>query len=144
MLYPTPHTHPPTKNYHDNSWISVAPVIFHLHGFTIIPAWISNHMPIKVWDEITYPFPNFNGCTIKICEWNFFPHFIMDVIFYPCWDLSKSMLVKVAPDNEWHIFISQSLQQAYENVWWLLFSNNVTGYFWVLPILVHILPLVCL
>ena len=30
----------------------------------LIPAWISNYMPIKVWDEITYPFPNFNGCTI--------------------------------------------------------------------------------
>ena len=27
-----------------------------------IPAWISNHMPSKVWYEITYPFPNFNGC----------------------------------------------------------------------------------
>ena len=22
---------------------------------------LSNHMPRKVWDEITYPFPNFNG-----------------------------------------------------------------------------------
>ena len=21
-------------------------------------------MPIKVWDEITYPFPNFNGYTV--------------------------------------------------------------------------------
>ena len=26
---------------------------------TLIPAWINNHS--KVWDEITYPFPNFNG-----------------------------------------------------------------------------------
>ena len=24
-------------------------------GLTLIPAWISNHMPSKVWDEITYP-----------------------------------------------------------------------------------------
>ena len=23
--------------------------------------WISNHMSSKVWDEITYPFPNSNG-----------------------------------------------------------------------------------
>ena len=23
-------------------------------------AWINNHMPSKTWDEITYPFPNFN------------------------------------------------------------------------------------
>ena len=21
--------------------------------------WVSNHMPNKVWDEISYPFPNF-------------------------------------------------------------------------------------
>ena len=34
------------------------------HGLTLIPAWISNHKPSKVWGEITYPFPNFNGCTI--------------------------------------------------------------------------------
>ena len=26
-------------------------------------AWISNHMPSKVWDQITYPFLNFNSCT---------------------------------------------------------------------------------
>ena len=24
-------------------------------GLTLIPAWISNHMPKKVWDKITYP-----------------------------------------------------------------------------------------
>ena len=45
-------------------------------------AWISNHMPSKVWDEITYPFPIFNSCTVEVWEWisNFIPHFIMDII----------------------------------------------------------------
>ena len=40
-------------------------------------------MPSKVWDEITYPFPNFNGCTVEVWEWisKFIPHFIMDVPF---------------------------------------------------------------
>ena len=35
-------------------------------------------MPSKVWDEITYPFPNFNGVTVEVWEWisNFIPHFI--------------------------------------------------------------------
>ena len=33
---------------------------------TLIPAWISNHMPSKMWDEITYPFLNFNGCTVEV------------------------------------------------------------------------------
>ena len=33
---------------------------------TLIPAWISNYMPGKVCDEITYPFLNFNGCTVEV------------------------------------------------------------------------------
>ena len=46
------------------------------------PAWISNHMPCKVCDEITYTFPNF---VPKVWEWisNFIPHF--NVITYPCY-----------------------------------------------------------
>ena len=39
---------------------------FYWHGLTLIPAWISNHLPGKVWDEITYPFLNFNGCTVEV------------------------------------------------------------------------------
>ena len=58
----------------------------YLHGLTLIPAWIRNHMPSKMWDEITYPFPNFNGSTVEVCEWisYFIPHIIMGVITYPC------------------------------------------------------------
>ena len=38
--------------------------------------------------EITYPFLNFNGATVDVQEWisKFIPHFMMDVITYPCWD----------------------------------------------------------
>ena len=32
----------------------------------IIPAWISNYIHYNVWDEITYPFLNFNGCTVEV------------------------------------------------------------------------------
>ena len=32
----------------------------------LIPAWISNHMSCNVWDEITYPFLNFNGATVEV------------------------------------------------------------------------------
>ena len=39
---------------------------FYKHGLTLIPAWISNHIHYKVWDEITYPFLNFNGCTVEV------------------------------------------------------------------------------
>ena len=33
---------------------------FYLHGLAEIPAWIANHMPSNVWDEITYSFSNFS------------------------------------------------------------------------------------
>ena len=39
---------------------------FYWYGLTLIPAWISNHTPGKVWDEITYPFLNFNGATVEV------------------------------------------------------------------------------
>ena len=32
----------------------------------IIPAWISNYIHYNVWDEITFPFPNFNGSTVEV------------------------------------------------------------------------------
>ena len=54
---------------------------FHQRGLILIPAWIYNHMPSKVWDGITYPFPNFNGCTAKIC--NHMPSKVWDEITYP-------------------------------------------------------------
>ena len=42
-----------------------------------------------VWDEITYPIPNFNGAAVEVWEWisNFIPHFTGHLITYPCWDL---------------------------------------------------------
>ena len=51
---------------------------FYWHGLTLISTWINNYIPhYKVWDEITYPLPNFNGCTVEVWEWisNFIPHF---------------------------------------------------------------------
>ena len=61
---------------------------FYSHGLTLIPACISDNMPRELWDEITYPFLNFNGCTVEVYEKisNFTPHFIIDVITYPWWD----------------------------------------------------------
>ena len=48
----------------------------------------SNYTHYNEWDEITYPFLNFNGATVEVYEWisNFIPQFIMDLITYPCWD----------------------------------------------------------
>ena len=33
---------------------------------TLIPTWNSNYILYKVWDEIAYPFPNFNDTTIEV------------------------------------------------------------------------------
>ena len=61
---------------------------FYKHGLNLIPAWISNHMHSKVWDEIISRFSKFNDCTVEVWEWirYFIQHFIMIVITYPCWD----------------------------------------------------------
>ena len=50
----------------------------HDESSVLVPAWISNYMYCKVWDEITYPFENFNGTTVEIWEWisSFIPHLI--------------------------------------------------------------------
>ena len=47
-------------------------------------------MHYNVWDDIAYPFPNFNGATVEGWERlsNFILHIIVHVITYPCWDLS--------------------------------------------------------
>ena len=41
--------------------------------------------------EITYQFLKFNGYNVDVWEWirNFIPHFIIDVITYPCCDEVK-------------------------------------------------------
>ena len=38
-----------------------------------------------MYDEIIFPFPNFNGATVEVWEWinNFIPHFTGRVITYP-------------------------------------------------------------
>ena len=38
-----------------NNFIPATRIDLHLHGLTLIPAWISNYIYYKVVDEITYP-----------------------------------------------------------------------------------------
>ena len=39
---------------------------FYKHGLTLTPPWISNYIHYKLWDEMTYPFLNFNGATVEV------------------------------------------------------------------------------
>ena len=60
---------------------------FTCRDLLLIPAWISNHMPSKTWDEITFPFRISAVQSLKFENWfNVIPHFMMDLITYPCWD----------------------------------------------------------
>ena len=63
------------------------------------PAWISNRMPIKVWDVINYPFHNVNSAVIEVRKWisNFIQHLTIDVITYLRWDLRQTMFVNGGP-----------------------------------------------
>ena len=99
---PRPHTLSGKTSYHKIS-LSLEAARF---GFRLFEAWwnltgtsaasLINfnpsmgkfHMSSKMWDEITYPFPNFNGGTVEVWLWisNFMPHFITNVTTYPCWD----------------------------------------------------------
>ena len=39
------------------------------HGLILVPVWTSNHIKYKEWNEITYPFPNFNDAAVEVWEW---------------------------------------------------------------------------
>ena len=70
-------------------------LVIHVEGFqrsvlykALFTAWICNYMPSIVWEEITYPFTNFNVYTIEVAKGmrNFIPYFAINVIDYPCYD----------------------------------------------------------
>ena len=58
------------------------------YGLTLILARLITHIYYEMWDEITYPFPNFNPSTVEAWERisNFISHFTRHVITYPFWD----------------------------------------------------------
>ena len=61
----------------------------------------------KLWQDHSNCYMLWNcGCAVEVWEWisnaenvpfDVIPHFIMDVIIYPCWDKRWTMLVKGAP-----------------------------------------------
>ena len=63
-------------------------------------AWIGYDILSKMWDEITYRFPNFNGFTFfDVWEWinSFIPRYRMYVMTYRCWDCSWFIISNGAP-----------------------------------------------
>ena len=83
--------------------------LFHQYGLTLILEWISNRMPNNVWDEITYPFSNFNDCTFQV--WKRKTHTFLD-IFKPGSKLihvgKRATLVYISVDissAQFHIYM---------------------------------------
>ena len=54
------------KMYHPGALAVISSSGLFTNIVWLIPAWISYHMLRKVWDEITYPFLNFNGATVEV------------------------------------------------------------------------------
>ena len=85
-----------------------------------IPAWISSHMPSKVWHEIMYQLPNFNGATVEVWQWisNIIPHFI------GIWLLVS---VNWMPNNIWYYVGFRSVE------WWinLVYIKRQTSNHWL-------------
>ena len=59
------------KCHNGNVWIHMMCILWPLllMWFNFNHAWISNYFHYKVWDEITYPFLNFNSYTVEVWEW---------------------------------------------------------------------------
>ena len=53
---------------HVNEYITCR-VPFYEHGRILIPAWMSNYMSSKAWDEIIYQFSNLNCCAVEVWKW---------------------------------------------------------------------------
>ena len=61
----------PQKVRRDIKWQSPYPrllawINFHLNIDKYVIQRESNYMHYKMWDEITYPFPNFQVCTVEV------------------------------------------------------------------------------
>ena len=50
---------------------------FDQQGFTLISAWISDYIHLKVRDENTYRLENFQGAADEVCEWIISSHIFL-------------------------------------------------------------------
>ena len=64
-----------------------------------------------MWDEITYPCPNFNGCTVEVWEWisHFIPQFIIINKFNKAWRENLKFPAKVREKSQ-NFFFSTSCE----------------------------------
>ena len=81
---------------------------FYTYGLILITAWISDYMRSKcgmkllVHSQTSAVQPSVHRWCMGM-ESSFLPHYMMDVITFPCWDMSWTMLVKGALINSEHL-----------------------------------------
>ena len=66
----------------DFNYIMQEPILFTwVHWFILFSQWINDHMCSKIWEEITYIFPNLNDTALLM------PNFTVRVIAHPYWSI---------------------------------------------------------
>ena len=109
--------------YYESVKIKTKKQFFYVQGtdlltcFNLIPTCISNHVPRKVWNEITYPFPNFNGF-VGFCQNDIFAILLANTrnyqatvvgfaVIVDAWSvISISNFPKLARTNPYRKFLS--------------------------------------
>ena len=97
--------------------------------FNLIPTWINNHMPSKVWGKITFPFPNFNGAGVEVWEWKKQYH---PTLYGLCYYLSMLglKLVHVSICLRVRLLLMSKPQRCFEITDWYL--ENTDTYYWLI------------
>ena len=89
---------------HQQPWYH--PWSVRISRFHLVLTWINfNPSNDKVWDEITYQFPNFNGAAVEVSEWisNSIPHFTGHLLIHSGIKVRKA---------DWEVFNIMSLLHA--------------------------------
>ena len=98
--------------------------VFCEYGLTFILIWMSNYMPSEVWDEITYPFPNFNF-TVEVLElhrWSFgmdklfhFEHYKGCYLYtyLCCLDIDRFSHIFLGPPSEYMGYSTLDVNSRY-------------------------------
>ena len=89
LMYPKKYVVYDFAKWYLNAYSLCAQGHFHLCGLTLIPAWISNYILYKLWDEATYPFPKYRVYR------NTYRVVIMNIVLTANWTNSVLNLVSI-------------------------------------------------
>ena len=107
------------------------------HAGSLLQTWLNPSMDDKhhiVWDEITYPFPNFNGFTVEVCERISWPHEpCYQGSFWPLSQLWLDVIWKVGSGSivcfTWVDFFVWRMYQSYDQVRRKIFPHSLLFWF---------------